>query len=186
VLLAGDPDRHDACTQGGIEIRETLPNRLKPPLGMLLAAAVGPFDQCQRLAANRKHAATIGVVGEQLDTLGADVEADDNAHAAARLRPSAASLLAGAAFLVESFKTPTLFRNPDTGQSPPYRQPLVARSVAARQAATSAAIALRLDCDAAFGVAAPQLRNPSSRRSFSVPQCRMYAADPAGIVDPIR
>src|SRR6185312_13583304 len=130
----------------GIEIRETLPNRLKPPLGMLLAAAVGPFDQCQRLAANRKHAATIGVVGEQLGTLGADVEADDNAHAAARLRPSAASLLAGAAFLVESFKTPTLFRNPDTGQSPSCRsrRPLVAQPVAARQAAGSAPIALRL------------------------------------------
>src|SRR6185437_1447676 len=186
VLLAGNPDRHDACTQGGIEIRETLPDRLKPPLGMLLATAVGPFDQCQRPAANRKHAATIGVVDKQLDALGADVEADDDAHAAARPRPSAASLLAGAAFFIEAFKTPTLFRNPDPDRSRSCRQSLVARSVTARRAATSAAIALRLDCDAAFDVAAPQLRNPSSRRSFSVPHCRMYAVDPAGIVDPIR
>ncbi len=90
VLLARHAYRRHARARRRLHLREARADCLDPPFGFLLTAAVVAGDEFERLPMHGHDAARRGIVGDELDTLRADIESDEQAQAS----PPGATMLA--------------------------------------------------------------------------------------------
>ena len=84
MLLAGHAQRHHTGAQGRIQFGETAADRVDPPLRFLLAAAIIPRHQFQRVAVRGQHLVRHGIVRNELHALGAYIKSNDQAHCGSR------------------------------------------------------------------------------------------------------